>query len=49
MAAGVGDARELEELREAVESFAKNRHVELWLFRAMELLLMLAVVFVVLR
>jgi hypothetical protein len=49
MAAEVGDARELEELREAVESFAKNRHVELWLFRATELLLMLAVVFVVLR
>jgi hypothetical protein len=49
LVAGVGDARELEELKEAVESLAKTRQFELWLFRGVELLLLLAVVSVVLR
>lgn len=49
LVAAVSDVRELEELKETVERLAKSRHVELWLFHATELLLLLAVVSVVLR
>jgi hypothetical protein len=48
LVAAVGEARQLEELRQAVEMFAKSRQIELWLFRLTELLLLLAVVSVVL-
>jgi hypothetical protein len=49
LVAAVSDVRELEELKETVERLAKGRQVELWLFRATELLLLLAIVSVVLR
>jgi hypothetical protein len=49
MVAEVSNAGELEDLKETVERFARSRHVELWLFRATELLLLLAVVSIVLR
>ena len=49
LVAAVSDVGELEELKETVERLAKSRQVELWLFRATELLLLLAIVSVVLR
>jgi len=49
LVATVSDVGELEELKETVERLAKSRQVELWVFRATELLLLLAVVSVVLR
>ena len=49
LVAAVSDVGELEELKETVERLAKSRQVELWVFRATELLLLLAIVSVVLR
>jgi hypothetical protein len=47
LVAGVGNAAELEELRDVVTRLSSNRRVELWLFRVTEMLLLLAVAWVV--